>query len=155
MYTSATNKTHSYTATGGENDAGNMSLKTIKVIFGNFGNTYLLTTTPSTPRHSTMCSHHYKSTSLAMLTSRWSLQNSKPMSPRAFLTFFLAFRRLPRLLTGSWNILPTWIEKTQSMLSTGGGYYLDRRLLTEPPVQETNNLIKQKTFNTLDLTFLV
>lgn len=44
-------------------------------------------------------------------TSRWSLQNSKPMSPSTLLTFFLAFRRLPRLLTGSWNILPTWVEK--------------------------------------------
>lgn len=62
MYTSATNKNHSYTATRGENDAENMSLKTIKVIFGNFGNINLLTTTASTPRHGTMCSHHYKST---------------------------------------------------------------------------------------------
>lgn len=52
-------------------------------------------------------------------TSRWSLQNSKPMSPSTLLTFFLAFRRLPRLLTGSWNILPAWVEKDKhNRLST-------------------------------------
>lgn len=72
----------------------------------------------SAQRYSRIYSHHYKKyQSQGTLTSRWSLQNSKPMSPRTFLTFFLAFRRLPRLLTGSWNILPTWREMTQHVIN--------------------------------------
>lgn len=51
------------------------------------------------------------------------------MSPRTFLTFFLAFRRLPRLLTGSWNILPTWVQK-DGTLATSGGYNLDNQIPT-------------------------
>lgn len=73
-------------------------------------------------------------------TSRWSLQNSKPMSPRTLLTFFLAFRRLPRLLTGSWNILPTWVKKDKHIdLSTGIGTTGLERLIDDR-VRKWSNL---------------
>lgn len=41
----------------------------------------------------------------AILTSICSLQYSKPMSLSIFFTVFRAFLKLPRLLTGSWNIV--------------------------------------------------
>lgn len=64
------------------------------------------------------------------------------MSPSTLLTFFLAFRRLPRLLTGSWNILPTWVEKDKhnglSTVQPGSGTTGLGRFTDDLPTSPTN-----------------
>lgn len=48
---------------------------------------------------------HVKIKNDMLLTSMCSLQYSNPMSLSIFFTVFRAFLKLPRLLTGSWNIV--------------------------------------------------